>query len=76
MVVKGQTDGWTKKNGKAKDKVIFPVAPNLSEMSDTYLEFIENIKKKIQSQRISVVLKANESMICLYWNIGNEILQK
>lgn len=45
-------------------------------MSDTYLEFIENIKKKIQSQRISVVLKANESMICLYWNIGNEILQK
>lgn len=27
--------------GKDKDGVIFPVAPNLSEMSDSYLDFIE-----------------------------------
>ena len=26
--------------GKDKDGVIFPVAPNLSEMSDSYLEFM------------------------------------
>ena len=30
-----------KRMGKNKDGVIFPVAPNLSEMSDTYLKFIE-----------------------------------
>ena len=30
--------------GKDKDGVIFPVAPNLSEMSDGYLEFINDIK--------------------------------
>ena len=62
--------------GKDKEGVIFPVAPNLSEMSDSYLSFIEEIKKEIQNQRISVVLSANSSMICLYWKIGKAILQK
>ena len=65
-----------KRMGKDKDGVIFPVAPNLSEMSDSYLDFIEEIKKEIQNQRISIVLNANSSMICLYWNIGKAILQK
>ena len=65
-----------KRMGKDKDGVIFPVAPNLSEMSDSYLDFIEEVKKEIQKQRISVVLNANSSMICLYWNIGRAILQK
>ena len=62
--------------GKNKDGVIFPVAPNLSEMSDAYLKFIEEVKSEIQKQRISVVLNANSSMTCLYWNIGRGILKK
>lgn len=65
-----------KRMGKDKDGVIFPVAPNLSEMSDSYLDFIEAIKKEIGNQRLKVVLNANSSMICLYWNIGKAILQK
>ena len=55
-----------KRMGKDKDGVIFPVAPNLSEMGESYLEFIEEIKNEIKRQRISVVLNANASMICLY----------
>lgn len=62
--------------GKNKNGVIFPVAPNLSEMGDAYLKFIEKVKSEIQKQRISVVLNANSSMICLYWNIGRAILKK
>ena len=62
--------------GKNKNGVIFPVAPSLSEMSDAYLKFIEEVKSEIQKQRISVVLNANSSMICLYWNIGRGILKK
>ncbi|EEG56039.1 hypothetical protein CLOSTASPAR_01867 [[Clostridium] asparagiforme DSM 15981] len=45
-------------------------------MSDAYLKFIEEVKSEIQKQRISVVLNANSSMICLYWNIGRSILKK
>ena len=62
--------------GKDKVGVIFPVAPKLSEMGDSYLQFIEEIKKEIQKQRISVVMNANAGMICLYWNIGRAILEK
>lgn len=47
-----------------------------TEMSDSYLNFIQDIKKEITTQRLSVVLNANSSMICLYWNIGHAILQK
>ena len=36
--------------GKNKGGVIFSVAPNLSEMSDTYLKFIEEVKAEIQKQ--------------------------
>ena len=62
--------------GKDKDGVIFPVAPQLSEMRDSYLDFIENIKEKIRTQRLTVVLSANSGMICLYWMIGKAILEK
>lgn len=62
--------------GKNKEGVVFPVAPNLSEMSDSYMQFIEKIKEQIRTQRISVVMKANFSMICLYWTIGKAILEK
>ena len=65
-----------KRMGKDKDGVIFPVAPNLSEMSDSYMKFIEEIKTQIQTRRLSVVLNANSSMICLYWTIGKDILDK
>ena len=62
--------------GKNKDGVIFPIAPNLSERGDSYLQFIDEIKNEIRQQRMSIVLNANSSMICLYWNIGKAILEK
>lgn len=62
--------------GKKKEKVIIPVAPNLSEMDKGYTDFIENMKKEIQRQRASVIFSANVSMICLYWNIGKAVLDK
>ena len=40
------------------------------------MQFIEKIKEQIRTQRISVVMKANSSMICLYWTIGKAILEK
>ena len=64
-----------KRMGKDKKGVIIPVAPTISEMSEGYLQVIDEIKKEIKNQRLSIVLKANSSMICMYWNIGNIILK-
>ena len=36
--------------GKNKEGVIFPVAPNLSDMSGAYLKFIEEVKHKIYEE--------------------------
>jgi predicted nuclease of restriction endonuclease-like (RecB) superfamily len=62
--------------GKAKDGVMIPVAPVLAEMSDSYFEFINDIKESIKQERLKIVITANSSMIMLYWNIGNKILEK
>jgi len=62
--------------GREKEGVIFPVAPKQSEMSDSYLGFIEEIKNKIDKQRLKVVMQANSNMLHLYWDIGNNILRK
>ena len=51
-----------KRMGKNADGVLFPVSSNLSEMSDAYLKFLEDVKAEIQKQRISVILNANSSM--------------
>lgn len=68
--------GGRKQISNNKEEVIFSAAPKLSEISDDYLDFIEEIKEKIHKQRVSIVLNANSSMICLYWNLGKAILQK
>ena len=60
--------------GKSCDGAMILVAPGLSEMSEGYLRFIDGIKTEIQNQRITVVMNANASMICLYWKIGRAIL--
>ena len=60
--------------GKSRDGAMIPIAPGLSEMSEGYLRFIDGIKTEIQNQRITVVMNANASMICLYWKIGRAIL--
>ena len=44
-----------KRMGKNKDGVIFPVAPNLSEMSDTYLNFIEEIKADSEAAHLCCI---------------------
>jgi predicted nuclease of restriction endonuclease-like (RecB) superfamily len=62
--------------GIKKDKVIFPVAHSISEMPDGYLDFIQQIKNAVSQQRLKALVSANASMIVLYWEIGNSILQQ
>ena len=46
---------------------------------DTFLnyhEFLEQLKKQIQTARINAVLSVNTQMLQLYWWIGNSILNQ
>ena len=40
--------------GKNKEGVIFPVSPSLSEMSDGYLDFVDDIKEKIKNRKFKL----------------------
>lgn len=62
--------------GETKDEVIIPVAPLLSEMSEGYVSFIQDIKERIRKERLRIVISANSSMMMLYWTIGKKILEK
>jgi predicted nuclease of restriction endonuclease-like (RecB) superfamily len=62
--------------GKQKKDAMIPVAPAVSEINGSYKELVSFIKAKITDTRLKVVLSANNSMIMLYWEIGNEIFKK
>jgi predicted nuclease of restriction endonuclease-like (RecB) superfamily len=65
-----------KSMGKERESVVIPVPPHLSEMDAAYFDFRNAIVERVKSTRLSVILQANQSMIELYWNIGNDILRK
>ncbi len=62
--------------GRQKEGVIFPVLDNSVILSEEYTSFIEFVKNQIQQRKLSIVVSANREMILLYWEIGNEILDR
>ncbi len=62
--------------GKKKEGVIFPTADNNITLSKEYTSFIEFVKNQIHQRKLSIVVSANREMILLYWEIGNEILNR
>lgn len=69
-------DSKRKQRGEIRDDVVFPVAENLSDMPSNYTPFLKGIKDFIQKARLKAILNANQSMILMYWYIGNAILDK
>ena len=53
-----------------------PIPPARSELPQEYSVFISEIIDDIKKQRIRTFLRANSDMICLYWRIGNRVLEK
>ncbi len=54
----------------------FPVAPPRSELPRGYAKTLGEIKRRIQQERLRVVLAANSAMVLLYWDIGRMILDR
>ena len=59
-----------------KNDVLFPVAPPISEMPESYVDMRDEIISKIKESRIRFAVHVNTGMIELYWEIGNEILRR
>jgi len=54
----------------------FPVAPPLADLPRGYAKTLGEIKRRIQQERLRVVLAANTAMVLLYWDIGRVILDR
>ena len=62
-------------NGK-HDGVIMPVPASSVELPEDYADLLSTVKKRVQAERLKAVLSANAVQILMYWDIGNDILQK
>lgn len=65
-----------KQRGKVDRTVMFPVAPTVSELPSDYAESLGDLKQKIRTERLRVVLASNAAMVLLYWEIGQLVLEK
>jgi predicted nuclease of restriction endonuclease-like (RecB) superfamily len=54
----------------------FPVASSRAELPRGYAKTLGEIKRRIQQERLRVVLAANTAMVLLYWDIGRVILDR
>ncbi|MBI4882154.1 MAG: DUF1016 domain-containing protein [Planctomycetes bacterium] len=54
----------------------FPAAPPRAELPRGYAKTLGEIKRRIQEERLRVVLAANSAMVLLYWDIGCVILDR
>jgi len=65
-----------RRNPKSRKEVIMPVPVSENQMPDNYPVFLGSLKKRIQHERLKVVLSANAALVMMYWDIGRSILQK
>jgi len=68
--------GARRVRGQARAEAAFPAAPPLADLPGDYLHTLEEIKRRIQKERLRVVVSANQSMVRLYWDLGRLILER
>lgn len=47
-----------------------------SLLSDNYDDFVRSLKERIRSAQVKAALAVNQELVLLYWQIGQEILQR
>ena len=65
-----------KSRGRKRDDASFPVAPDRGGMPESYAAVLEEIKQRIRTERLRVVMAANSAMVMLYWDIGRLVLER
>ena len=62
--------------GRRRPDASIPVPPGRGELPADYAALLGEIKERIRTERVRVVLAANEAMVLLYWDIGKAILAR
>lgn len=62
--------------GRAKPAALIPVPPPRNELPASYGQLLQDLKQRIATERVRVVLAANSAMVLLYWDIGQVILDR
>jgi predicted nuclease of restriction endonuclease-like (RecB) superfamily len=56
--------------------VMMPTPTTLSDLPANYPALLDSLRKLVGNERLRIVQRANQQMILLYWQIGQEILQQ
>lgn len=62
--------------GRRREDVSFPVPPERGGSPRSYAVLLSEIKERIRTARLRMVMAANASMVLLYWDIGRLILDR
>jgi hypothetical protein len=62
--------------GRQGEAALFPAAAPRAGLPHDYTVVLDEIKRRIQQERLRVVMAANSAMVLLYWDIGQLILQR
>ena len=62
--------------GRKPRDASFAAPPSHAKLPDSYGAVLGEIKRRIQAERLRVVMAANAAMVMLYWEIGRLILER
>lgn len=62
--------------GHSRQGARFTATPSKAGFPVGYAETLQELKQRISSERLRVVLSANAAMVLLYWDIGRTILYR
>lgn len=62
--------------GRSRRGASFPLPPDRINLPKSYVDVFGEVKKRIQQERLRVVVSANSALVVLYWDIGRMILAR
>jgi predicted nuclease of restriction endonuclease-like (RecB) superfamily len=71
-----KVDDTRRSIGRARPEAKVPASPPLLDLPSDYPSLLQDLKRRIETERLRVTLAANAAMVLLYWDIGRAILQR
>jgi len=52
------------------------IVPGDAKLPEGYTDLVKELKTKIRSAQVKAALSVNRELICLYWQIGRDLVEK